>query len=53
MGWDNSFRYLVFVHEQQVESKKESLELEHPWRANSRLCWSVLVLKIEELGCQA
>jgi hypothetical protein len=25
-----------FVHEQQVERKKESLEMEYPWRVNSR-----------------
>jgi hypothetical protein len=47
----------VFVHEQQVERKKESLELEHPWRVNSRACWSILEsileLNIEEPGCQA
>jgi hypothetical protein len=36
MGWDNSFRHSVFVHEEQVERKKESLELVHPWRENSR-----------------
>jgi hypothetical protein len=42
MGSYNNFTHSVFVHEQQVESKKESLELEHPWRVNSRACWSVL-----------
>jgi hypothetical protein len=31
----------VFVHEQQVERKKESLELVQPWRVNSRACWSI------------
>jgi hypothetical protein len=25
MGWDSSFRQSVFVHEKQVERKKESL----------------------------
>jgi hypothetical protein len=46
-----------FWHEQQVERKKESLELEQPWRENSRACWSIfgafLELKTEEPGCQA
>jgi hypothetical protein len=27
-----------FVHVQQVERKKESLDLEQPWRENSRAC---------------
>jgi hypothetical protein len=36
MGCYNSFTDGVFVHEQQVEAKKENLELEHPWRENSR-----------------
>jgi hypothetical protein len=30
------------VHEEQVERKKESLELVQPWRVNSRASWSVL-----------
>jgi hypothetical protein len=29
------------VHEEKVESKKESLESLHPWRENSRACWSI------------
>jgi hypothetical protein len=41
----------VFVHEQQVERRKKSLELELPWRENSKACWSILELKIEEPGC--
>jgi hypothetical protein len=38
---DNIFTHGVFVHEQQIESKKESLELVQPWRENSRACWNV------------
>jgi hypothetical protein len=30
-----------FWHEKQVESKKESLELEHPWREIYRACWRI------------
>jgi hypothetical protein len=41
MGWDNIFRESSFVHKGQVESKKESLELVHSWRENSRACWSI------------
>jgi hypothetical protein len=41
MGHDNNFRESMFLHEQQVERKKESMELERPWRVNSRVCWSV------------
>jgi hypothetical protein len=41
MGWDNNFTHSIFVHEEQVERKKESLELVHPWRENSRACWSI------------
>jgi hypothetical protein len=41
MGNYKNFRQTMFLHEQQGESKKESLELEHPWRVNSRACWSV------------
>jgi hypothetical protein len=41
MGCYNSFRQSVFGHERQVERKKESLELEHPWGKNSRVCWSI------------
>jgi hypothetical protein len=49
------FLDINFLHEQQVERKKESLELEHPWRENSRACWSIFIFgeKIEEPGCQA
>jgi hypothetical protein len=32
----------VLCMRKQVERKKESLELVHPWRENSRACWSVL-----------
>jgi hypothetical protein len=46
-GSYNNFTHGVFGHEQQVESMKESLELEHPWREYSRSCRSVLELKIE------
>jgi hypothetical protein len=57
MGSYNSFRQSSFWHEQQVERKKKSLELEQPWRVNSRACWSIfgayLELKTEEPGCQA
>jgi hypothetical protein len=35
------YTFSFFVHEEQVERKKESLELEHPWRENSRACWSI------------
>jgi hypothetical protein len=41
MGRDNNFYTLSFVHEEQVERKKESLELVQPWRENSRACWSI------------
>jgi hypothetical protein len=41
MGGHNSFRQSIFVHEQQVEGKKESLELEHSWRVNSRESWRI------------
>jgi hypothetical protein len=30
------------VHEEKVESKKESLELVQPWRMNFREIWSIL-----------
>jgi hypothetical protein len=30
------------VHEEKVESNKESLELVKPWSENSRESWSVL-----------
>jgi hypothetical protein len=30
------------VHEEQVESNKESLDLVHPWRVNVGACWSVI-----------
>jgi hypothetical protein len=30
------------VHEEQVERKKESLELVQPWRENSRASWRIL-----------
>jgi hypothetical protein len=57
MGCHCSFRKSVFGHEQQVENRKESLDLEHPWRKNSRACWSVsreyLELKTEEPSCHA
>jgi hypothetical protein len=36
MGGDNNFTQGVFGHEEQVESKKEILELMHPWRVNFR-----------------
>jgi hypothetical protein len=51
MGSYKNFTQLVLVHEQKIESKKESLGLEHPWRVNSRACWSILEINIEELGC--
>jgi hypothetical protein len=45
------------VHEEKVERKKESLELVHPWRVNSRACWSIfgvyLELETEDPGFQA
>jgi hypothetical protein len=41
MGNYNSFRQSMFLHEQQGGNKKVSLELEHPWRENSRAYWSV------------
>jgi hypothetical protein len=39
------------VHEEQVERKKESLELVQPWRVNCRACWIILEMNIEESGC--
>ena len=43
------------VHEEQVERKKENWDLVHPWRVNSRACWSVFGAnwswKIEEPSC--
>jgi hypothetical protein len=42
MGWNNNFRESSFVHEEKVESKKEILEMVHPWRVNFRESWSVL-----------
>jgi hypothetical protein len=55
MGWDNNFLDSQGGHEKQIESKKESLELVHPGRVNSRLCWSVIGVnwrwKNEETGC--
>ena len=36
------FTHSFFVHEQQVERKKESLELVQPWRENSRASWSII-----------
>jgi hypothetical protein len=55
MGNYKNFRQTMFLHEQQGESKKESLELEQPWRENYGACWSVsgayLELKTKELGC--
>jgi hypothetical protein len=41
MGNYNNGRHLIFGHTQQDERKKESWELEHPWRENSRACKSV------------
>jgi hypothetical protein len=41
MGCYNNFRHSFFRHEQQVERKKESLELEKPWRATFLACWSI------------
>jgi hypothetical protein len=41
MGCGNNFTQGVFVHEEQVERKKESLELVKPWRDNYRAYWSV------------
>jgi hypothetical protein len=40
-GTTTVFTHSVFVHEQQVESNKESLEMEQPWRENSRACWRI------------
>jgi hypothetical protein len=40
----------MFLHEQQVEKKKKSLELEQPWRENYGV---YLEQKTEEPGCQA
>jgi hypothetical protein len=40
MGKKNT--HLVSGHEQQVESKKEILVLEQPWRGNYRESWSIL-----------
>jgi hypothetical protein len=31
----------MLVHEQKGEGKNESLELENPWRENSRACWII------------
>jgi hypothetical protein len=31
----------ICMHAQQLESKKEIFEIEHPWKAKSRACWSV------------
>jgi hypothetical protein len=42
MGWEFFFRYSIFVHEEEVERKEESLELVHPWRDDiEHVCWSV------------
>jgi hypothetical protein len=30
----NSFRQSMLLHEQQVESRKQILEMEQPWRVN-------------------
>jgi hypothetical protein len=38
MGSYDSFRQSSFWHEQQTKNKKESLELEQPWRVNYRAC---------------
>jgi hypothetical protein len=39
MGWDINFTERPsFVHEQQVERKKKSLDMEQPWRVNSTAC---------------
>jgi hypothetical protein len=35
------------VHEEQVERKKESLELVQPWRENSRASWSIFGAYLE------
>jgi hypothetical protein len=57
MGWDNNFTHGVLVHEEQVESKKQSLKLVQPWRENSRAHWSIFGVFwswiIEYPGCQA
>jgi hypothetical protein len=57
MGCYNNWRQSVWVHEEKVERKKESLELEHPWRGNSEACWSVsgayLELRTKEPRSQA
>jgi hypothetical protein len=42
MGSNNSFRQSMFLHEEQEERRKESLELVHSWRTNSRAYWSIL-----------
>jgi hypothetical protein len=48
MGWDSSFRQSFFVHEQQVERKKESLGWRnHGGRMMEHLC-SVLEMKNED-----
>jgi hypothetical protein len=35
---DNSFTQSICVHEEQVESKKESSKLVQPWRENYKAC---------------
>jgi hypothetical protein len=56
MGSNNNFTHSIFVHEEEVESRKE-LGVETSWRENYRACWSIfgayLELKIKESGCQA
>jgi hypothetical protein len=47
MGSDNNF-YTVNVLHEQVERKKEILDMEHKWMDNSRSCWIILELNIEE-----
>jgi hypothetical protein len=41
MGSYNNFRHSFSGHEQQEESRKESLKLEKPCRENCGSCWSV------------
>jgi hypothetical protein len=43
MGSNKNFTHSVFVHEQQIESKKESLDLEKSWGENYRACWRFFV----------
>jgi hypothetical protein len=40
--------HLVSGHEQQVESKKEILVLEQPWRGNYRESWSIIDVYLGE-----